>query len=253
MKVQAIKTPLDQIQHFRRLFLQENNCQVRYNAVHERGWSDAYLLSINNTAVGYGSVHAQDIRGTRETIFEFYLVPHIRNHANLLFRELIMVSGATLIESQSNIPLLTAMLHECSENISAPVVLFEDHKVTEHTIPGITFRMLGQDEKIYTNDPGQYVLEWKGEVIANGGFLLHYNMPFADLFMDVKQEHRGRGCGSYLLQEVKKQCYLAGRIPAARCNVTNPASKATLLKAGLKVAGHMLIGHIKKDIQRSPQ
>jgi GNAT superfamily N-acetyltransferase len=248
LTVQAIKTPLERIQLLRRLFLQEHNCQIRYNAVHERGWSDSYLLLINNVEVGYGSVNAQDIRGTRETIFEYYLVPHVRNHASLLFRELILTSGVTLIESQSNVPLLTTMLHEFSENICAPVVLFEDHQVTDYTMPGIIFRMLGEEEKIYNQDPGKYVLELNGEVIANGGFLLHYNMPFADLFMDVKEEYRRRGYGSYLLQEVKKQCYLAGRIPAARCNVSNPASKATLLKAGLKVAGHMLIGHIKKDL-----
>lgn len=248
MTVQAIKTQLERILLLRRLFLQEHNCQIRYNAVHERGWSDSYLLLINEVEVGYGSVNAQNIQGTRETIFEFYLVPHVRKYANLLFRELILASGATLIETQSNVPLLTAMLHECSENIGAPVVLFEDHRVTNYTMPGVLFRLLREGEKTYADDPGKYILELNGEVIANGGFLLHYNMPFADLFMDVKEEHRGKGYGSYLLQEVKKQCYLAGRIPAARCNVTNPASKATLLKAGLQVAGHMLIGHVKKDL-----
>ena len=246
MKYKAIKTELENVQIFRRLFLQENNCQVRYNAVHERGWSDSYLLTINEEAVGYGSVNAQDIKGVRETIFEYYLVPHVRNDANQLFRELLIASGATLIESQINILLQTSMLHEFSENISAPVILFEDHQVTGYTIPGIVFRTLREDEKIYADDPGKYVLELNGEVIANGGFLLHYNMPFADLYMDVKEEYRKRGYGSYLLQEVKKQCYLAGRVPAARCNVANPASRATLLKAGLKIAGHMLIGHVKK-------
>ena len=243
----AIKTELEQILIFRRLFLQEHNCQIRYNAMHERGWSDSYLLLLNKVEVGYGSVNAQDIRGTRQTIFEFYLVPHVRHYANLLFRELLISSGATLIESQSNVLLLTSMLYEFSENINAPVVLFEDHQVTDYIIPGLTFRTLGENEQIYADDPGRYVLELRGEVIANGGFLLHYNMPFADLFMDVKEEHRRKGYGSYLLQEVKKQCYLAGRIPAARCNVTNPASKATLLKAGLQVVGHMLIGNVKKN------
>lgn len=246
MKLEAVKVELERILVFRRLFLQENNCQIRYNAVHERGWSDSYLLTVNDVEVGYGSVNAQDIRGTRETVFEFYLVPHVRNYANQLFRELLIASGVTLIESQSNVLLLTSMLHEFAENIDAPVVLFEDHSVTDYAFPGVIFRILEENETIYAGDPGKYVLELNGEIIANGGFLLHYNMPFADLFMDVKEEYRKRGYGSYLLQEVKKQCYLAGRIPAARCNVSNPASRATLVKAGLKVAGHMLIGKVKK-------
>ena len=62
--------------------------------------------------------------------------------------------------------------------------------------------------------------------------------------MEVKEGHRGKGMGSYILQEIKKECYLAGRIPAARCNIKNAASKATLLKAGFKVCGYMLIGEI---------
>jgi RimJ/RimL family protein N-acetyltransferase len=38
---------------------------------------------------------------------------------------------------------------------------------------------------------------------------------------------------------------LAGRVPAARCNINNAASKASLLKAGFKIAGFMVIAEIK--------
>ena len=90
---------------------------------------------------------------------------------------------------------------------------------------------------------GEYVLERKGEVAATGG---HYNKPFADLYMEVKKNSRRIGLGSYLLQELKKECYLSGRIPAARCNIENMASKATLIKAGLRICGFMLTGRVKK-------
>ena len=93
---------------------------------------------------------------------------------------------------------------------------------------------------------GDYLIEVNGEIVATGGFLLHYNKPFADLYMEVNEQHRKKGFGSFLLQEVKKECYLNGRLPAARCNITNPASKATLLRAGLKVVGYMLKGDVKK-------
>jgi GNAT superfamily N-acetyltransferase len=213
--------------------------------MHERGWSDSYMLSRNGVEVGYGSTYSQNIKGTRETIFEYYIVPHARQQEQALFKALLTMSGASIIEAQSNILLLSNMLHEFAENIYAPVVLFEDETVTQFTMPQVKFRQLQENEKIYTNDPGLYVLEYKNDVVANGGFLLHYNKPFADLFMDVKEEYRKLGFGSYLLQEIKKECYLAGRIPAARCNVNNPASRATLVKAGLKVVGHMLIGQVK--------
>lgn len=92
---------------------------------------------------------------------------------------------------------------------------------------------------------GDYVLEKEGKIAASGGFLLHYNFPFADLYMEVKEEFRGNGFGSFIVQEVKKECYLSGRVPAARCNIDNYASRGALLKAGMKQAGFMLLGIVK--------
>jgi RimJ/RimL family protein N-acetyltransferase len=65
--------------------------------------------------------------------------------------------------------------------------------------------------------------------------------------MEVKENFRRKGLGSFIIQELKKACYLAGRVPAARCNIRNKASRATLLKAGLKVCGFMLKGDIKAE------
>jgi GNAT superfamily N-acetyltransferase len=64
--------------------------------------------------------------------------------------------------------------------------------------------------------------------------------------MEVQVEHRGKGLGSYLLQEVKKACYLAGRVPAARCDLKNKASRGCLEKAGMGVCGFVLEGVVKK-------
>ncbi len=96
---------------------------------------------------------------------------------------------------------------------------------------------------------GQYVIESDNRIVATGGFLLHYNMPFADLYMEVKEDERRKGIGSFLIQELKKQCYLAGRVPAARTGTDNMASKNTLMKAGLKIAGCMLLGQVKQKAE----
>jgi GNAT superfamily N-acetyltransferase len=82
-------------------------------------------------------------------------------------------------------------------------------------------------------------------VIATGGFMLHYNHPFADLYMEVRPDCRRRGIGSSVIQELKRECYLAGRVPAARTSIQNVASRSTLCKAGLRVCGFMLIGEVK--------
>lgn len=247
MKFKAHKTSLQAILPLRRLFLQETNFQIRYNACHERGWTDSYLLTIDAVKVGYGAIKGQEI-ADRDTIFEFYVTPSFRKYSSLLFAKLIAASGARFIECQSNDVLLTSMLYEFAQNINSDVVLFEDDAVTEHAIPGVVFRHRKEDDTIFEHqvEPvGDYVLELAGEIVATGGFMLHYNEPFADLYMEVKEIFRRKGLGSFILQELKKACYLSGRVPAARCNIQNKASKATLLKAGMNVSGFMLKGDIK--------
>jgi GNAT superfamily N-acetyltransferase len=249
MELKAFRTELKDILPLRDLFLQETNFQVRYNACHERGWTDSYLLTLDNIAIGYGSVKGQEMAG-RDTVFEFYVTPPFRKYSSLIFSELLTISKVVFIECQSNDLLLSAMLYEFGENINADVVLFGDHIVTELIIPGVIFRKARFDDQIfdhYGEPKGDYILEINGGIVATGGFMLHYNKPFADLYMEVKEEQRRKGFGSFLLQEVKKECYLNGRVPAARCNIKNIASKATLLKAGLKISGYMLMGGIKKS------
>ena len=116
--------------------------------------------------------------------------------------------------------------------------------------PGAVFRSRRDDDRLFdhTVEPvGDYVLELQGEVVATGGFLLHYNRPFADLYMEVEKNHRRKGVGCFLVQEIIKQCYLASRAPAARCGLQNTASRATLTKAGLRVCGFMLMGDVRKS------
>jgi GNAT superfamily N-acetyltransferase len=140
------------------------------------------------------------------------------------------------------------MIFEFSKNIHSPVILFSDHASTNLVVPEVVFRKKLQGDVLFKHrhEPeGSHIIVTKEEVVATGGFMLHYNAPFADLFMEVKEDARKRGVGSYLIQELKRECYLAGRVPAARCNIENMASRAILLKAGMKIAGFMLIGTIR--------
>jgi GNAT superfamily N-acetyltransferase len=130
-------------------------------------------------------------------------------------------------------------------------VLFEPHAVTKYEIPNSVVRPARAGDQIFehTVEPaGDYVLEVKGEIVATGGFMLHYNAPFADLYMEVRPDCRRQGYGTFILQEVQKACYLAGRVPAARSPITNLASRATLAKAGLRVCGFMQIGNVKNPL-----
>jgi GNAT superfamily N-acetyltransferase len=250
MTLTAKKVKLQDIQSLRALFLQEANFQIRYDARHTRGWADEYLLSTENLAVGYGSIKGQELE-SRDTVFEFFVLPPFRKNADGLFRELLAASGAKYIESQSNDLLLPSMLFQFSISVKADVVLFEDHAVTEHVVQGAVFRPRHSADQVFehrTEPVGDHVIEVNGEVVATGGFLLHYNPPFADLYMEVREDWRCHGIGTLLLQELKKQCYLAGRVPAARCSIRNIASRATLSKAGLRVCGFMLTGTVATEL-----
>jgi GNAT superfamily N-acetyltransferase len=248
MELRAIRTSLKEIQSLRLLYLQEINAQVRYNARHERGWTDSWLLVANGLPVGYGAVAGEDIRD-RDTVFECYVIPSFRGVLHALFAELLRESGARWIECQSNDPVLPALLYAFANQIKSPVILFKAGVVTRYALPGVIFRPRQEADILFEHQhepEGDYVLEVEDKIVASGGFLTHYNMPFADIYMEVTEGFRRRGLGSYIVQQVERECYLAGRVPSARCNVENAASKATLLKAGMAIAGYMLIGEVNK-------
>jgi len=248
MTLSAIKTNLQEILPLRNLFLQEANFQIRYNAQHERGWSDSYLITHNEEKIGYGSIAGKENINDRDSVFEFFIIPSFRNLAPLAFLELIHASKALFIICQSNDLLLLSLLFQFGQNINADTVLLEENFASSICIDNVIFRKRKDKDIIFEHkaEPvGPYVLEFNNEVVATGGFFLHYNMPFADLYMEVREDYRRKRLGSFLIQELKKQCYLAGRVPAARTGLNNIASRATLVKAGFKIAGFMLIGTIR--------
>ena len=51
-----------------------------------------------------------------------------------------------------------------------------------------------------------------------------------------------------IVQELKKEAYHIGRVPAARCNVKNYISRLTLMKAGLRPCGFLLLGTVNNVI-----
>jgi len=246
MTISANKVRLDAILPLRGLFLQNANRQIRYNAVHERGRSDSYLLTMDDRPVGYGSIKGREV-DDRDTVFEFFVAPPFRKHTSELFRQLLAAARPQFIECQSNDLLLSSMLFEFAGSIAADVVLFEDHSMTQLVVSNALVRPRRPGDLVFPHgiEPvGEYVVEMDGKIVATGGFLLHYNHPFADLYMEVREDCRRRGIASFLLQELKRECYLAGRIPAARCDIRNVASRAALCRAGLSACGFMLTGEI---------
>jgi hypothetical protein len=243
MEIKVTKVELEEIQLLRTLFLQESNFQFIYNKCHSAGWADTYLIVTDEIKIGYGCVWGNDKREDRDTIFEFYVIKPFRKFANILFSKFISISGATHIKSQTNDMLLSSMLYQYAQNINAEAILFEDHFQSDLIIPDVIFRKQKPQDNI--GNDSEYILEQNDEIVATGGFVRNYNLPYIDMYMEVKELCRKKGFGSFIVQELKKEAYMMGRVPAARCNISNNVSKATLLRAGLKVCGFILIGKIK--------
>ncbi len=244
MQLNVHPTGLEEIRAFRTMFLHENQFQFVCNKCHDYGWADTWLFEMDGVSVGYGSVWGTDRRQDRDTIFEFFLIPHYRRHATAIFEEFRNLSKAIWIECQSNDIFLTTMLHRFCENSFAEAILFEDHFQTDFTLPGVLFRRRTDDDPM-DGDDSEYVVVANGEIVASGGLMLNYNIPYADLYMQTREAFRCRGYATFLVQELKRVAYEMGRVPAARCNVSNRISQATLEKAGLRVCGFRLKGALR--------
>ncbi len=239
MKVQVERTPLSDIQDLRNLSLHENAFQFVHDKCHGAGWADTYQFSVGHEKIGYGSVWGKDDRNARDTIFEFYLLRPYRQLASFIFPEFRRVSLANFIECQTNNQLQSEIFFEFAQNIEVEAILFEDHARTELSLPDTRFKK--NDDN---NDGPEYILEYEGHAVAGGGFVKNYNFPYIDMYYEVEESYRMKGFGSLFTQELKKEAYRLKRVPSARCNKSNAASKATLLKAGMSVCGHMLVGKL---------
>jgi GNAT superfamily N-acetyltransferase len=145
--------------------------------------------------------------------------------------------------------LLLLMLYDCATNITAEAILFEDAFTTHLSCPAGIFRQTIPEDAAavfpHKQEPvGEWILEADGRLVATGGFHAHYNPPYADIYMEVAEAERCKGFGSFLVQEIKRVCYEAGKKPAARCAADNTASRRTLQKAGFLPCGRLLVGDV---------
>ena len=248
MNIDVTSVELHEIEPIRDLYRHEANCQIIHYSFLGRHLADPWRMTVDGRLAGYGAIANKYSKGC---LIEFYVFPGYRDSALPLCRELLLRSQATHIEAQTNMPLALQMLNNHATDIVTEKLLFHDALTTHLTCPSSAeFRhALPHDAAaIFTHqhEPvGDWVIEAAGKIIATGGFLTHYNPPFADLFMEVEKPARLHGYGSYLIQELKRVCYEAGKKPAARTDPSNIASRRTLEKAGMHRCGELLAGKIK--------
>lgn len=229
---------------------EEVNSQIVHDSIHRRpGWTKSWLLELDGAAVGFGSIAIAGPWKDKPTVFEFYVLPAHRDRAFDLFEAFLAASEARFLEMQTNEPLAVAMTHTYGREIISEKIVFQDKITTALPSQGATLRRVTSEEETRQNMAARggscdWVLELDGAEIGKGGIAFHYNPPYADVYMGIDEAFRRRGLGSYLVQELKRECYQLGAVPGARCNVGNTLSRKTLQKAGFVPCGHILIGAI---------
>ncbi|GAC1640492.1 MAG: hypothetical protein NVS9B14_22010 [Candidatus Acidiferrum sp.] len=229
------------------LYRAEANCQLIRDSHWVRGFLNCYAIDVDGKRAGHGAVAERYDKGR---VLEFYTFPEFRGMTSAMFREFLRRSGPTHIEAQSNVAQMAAMLQEFGTEIVTEGFLFAEGAMTQLAGPanGVFRRLRETGELPLFNhgvEPtGDWAIEAGGKVVATGGYLTHYNPPYADLYMEVEESYRRKGFGSYLIQELKRVCHENGYKAAARCNFENVASRKTLERGGMKVCGEILVGKV---------
>jgi GNAT superfamily N-acetyltransferase len=231
----------------------EMNNQIVHDSIHRReGWTLSYEIQVDEQPVGFGSVAIAGPWKDKPTIFEYYLLPEFLPLAFSLFEAFLKASQARFFEVQTNETLLANMLHAYATITESEKIVFQDCQITGLPSNGTVLKSTTSPEELkiaieQRQGGGEWILESDNQTVGKGGILFHYNRPYGDIYMDIPEQHRRKGYGSYLVQELKRECYQLGAIPAARCSPTNTASRSTLTKAGFAPCAHILLGELKRE------
>ena len=241
---------LGEIEPLREMYREEMDCQIIHDSIHERaGWSKEFAFDDDGRVIGYGSVAVAGPWRERPAVYEFFVEPDYRRRSFEAFAKLLAVCGAKIIETQSNNPLLTVMLHVFASKVQAEAILFEDGFETTLCPEGAGFRAaeaadVAVLERLELDENAGWVATMNEEIAGAGGVLYHYNRPYGDVYMKIAEPFRRLGLGAYLVQELTAVCRKRGCVPAARCNVNNLASRGTLQKDGFVPCGALIVGEL---------
>jgi len=248
MSLQAQVVSAEDVLAMRTRHREEMNCQIVHDSIHRRpGWTVTYRLDADGKSVGFGSIAVAGPWKDRPTLLEFYVLPEHRGQAFRLYESLLAASDPRHFEIQSNEVLSFIMAHTYGRDIASERIVFRDAETTAHPSQGaMLLRTTPEAEARLClerrSGGSEWTLELDGAPIGKGGLMFHYNPPYADVYMEIYESHRRRGFGAYLVQELKRECYEMGAVPAARCSPQNAASFRTLQLAGFLPFAHILVG-----------
>jgi len=196
MQIDIQRAAYPDVEAMRELYRYEAGCQIIHDSHLRCQLADPYLILVNGRLCGYGGISNK----APHRLIEFYVQPAMRRIASTLLRELLAASGAAAMAAQTNMPLMLMLLYEFAQDITREAILFEDAEMTHHTCTQGVFRQATPAEAAtifpHHHEPvGNWVIDTAEGIVATGGFLTHYNPPYGDIFMEVRESARRRGFG----------------------------------------------------------
>lgn len=227
-----------------------------------------YLVNCEGRSVGYAAYIGEGT-GLENTILEFYLSPECRLMSGAVFESLVKESGVEHLMVRSNDRFLLSLFHEFCSNPIVTSLHFQLLVPTKFCFRNLSFRPARMDDveilhALFT-DPGSRPFHWTDEeatreyikddtfwVLEEDSRLLGvgvmyktiYQPQYVDIGMLVASEHRRKGYGAYIVQEITRVCEDRSLIPAAGCNADNVPSRKTLERAGYYPYDRYLLGEI---------
>ena len=243
MTIRVRRVELIDISAMREMYRENMRCQIIHDSIHTRaGWTREYLITVDDTVAGYGSVAVLGPWTDKPTLYEFFVLEEHNLRVLDMFHELLSATGAVMAETQSNDPLLTTMLHIFAHTVEAEAILFEDTRRTALIVPGAAFRrkMVDDEAAIAAQSLDReagWLVTMDGAVAATGDILYHYNRPYGDLYMAVAEPYRRRGIGSFSCRSSSASVTRAGASPRrAAIRQTSPVAPPSRGPASSPVA-----------------
>ncbi len=237
----AAPTTLETVAELRERLRGEARCQIVRDSILPRGLAQPWALRVDGTLAGYAGLWKEHYPGR---LMDVVVLPEYQSATDALLGALIRASGAETIEWQSNLTEMATVAERAATDAGVEHLLFADGPETDLAPAGAVVRPRAS-VPVREGDPeGAFVVVHDGRLVAAGGILTHYNPPYGDLYMVVVESARGRGFGSFLVQELRRVARARGHVPAARCGPSNEASRRTLLRAGMVECGRLLSGRI---------
>ena len=251
MDIQVARAELDQVLPLKERYREEAGCQVVRDSLLWRGLAEPWLVRVAGHVAGYGALGKTHFPGR---VIEFHLLPRFRRDTLRVASAFLGATGADGIEAQTNLPGMVDLLYSFARDVQEEYILFDDGNGPRRSgdalrLPAGSLRPRAGGDR---GPEGEWVVEWNGRVVGAGGLQTHYNPPFADVHMEVVEEARRQGIGGWMVQELARVCREQGRVPAARCEPENHASRRALERGGLRPCGRLLTGTVVPERLRRP-